>query len=113
MAPFEDDDQSLGEMLRLCGELKRALHRRRYEQRRWTTPPLRSGYVAGASLAERFLKLTREVLAALEDDADVGDVAEKMGDPTSREAAGDADGADGAASVPKRRCCAPRSWTTA
>ena len=95
MAPFEDDDQSLGEMLRLCGELKRALHRRRYEQRRWTTPPLRSGYVAGASLAERFLKLTREILAALEDDA--GD-------------AGDEDDAGDAASAPKRRCRAPRTF---
>lgn len=100
MAPFEDDDR-LGEMLRLCGELKRALHRRRYEQRRWTTPPLRSGYVAGASLAERFLKLTREILAALEDDADDADDA---GD------AGDEDDAGDAASAPKRRCRAPRTF---
>jgi hypothetical protein len=99
MATLEEDEL-LSEMLRRCGELKRALHRHRHEpQRRWTSLQHISQNPNGAavevaSLAERFLKLSQEVLAALDEDGALEGVSEMDADEAS-------------SSAPKRRCCAP------
>jgi hypothetical protein len=99
MATLEEDE-ILSEMLRRCGDLKRALHRRRHEQqRRWTslqhtTQDPNGSAVAVASLAERFLKLSQEVLTVLDEDGAWEGVSEMDADEAS-------------SSAPKRRCCAP------